>query len=146
MNDTISRTGDAMRRIALALGVALALGGCAGTQMRQIAPKMSNMVIARHYFGEPARSEELPDGTMRHEWLLDRVFNHPGGMETRNVYVGHDRDGYREYVEEEVYVSPWQEQQYCRMEVIADREGRIFNVSWEGRNCDELPRVKVPAY
>ena len=111
--------------------------------MQRIVPHVSNMVIAHHYFGKPTQSTELADGTVRHEWLLDRVFQQPGGLETRRIYVGHDRDGYRKYIEEEVYVRPWKEQQYCRLVIIADKGGAVLQADWDGYTCDELPRVKV---
>lgn len=119
-----------------------AAGGCARTQMQKIMPDVTHMVVARHYFGEPTRSLDLPDGTKRHEWILDRVFQHPGGIETQRIYVGHDRDGYREYYERDVYVPPWSEQQYCRMSLIANAEGAVLQTEWEGSHCDDLPRVR----
>lgn len=132
---------------AAALLCALALSGaCARSQMRQIAPKLSNMGIAQLYLGDPTSSEQMPDGTVTHEWLLDQIFQHAGGTEIRTVYVGHDSDGYREYREEEVYVPPWNERLYCRARAIADREGRVRNVTWEGPSCDDLPRVKMHNY
>lgn len=132
--------------IFIPLLVFCSTAGCARTQMQQIAPKLSNMVIVRHYFGEPTRSERLADGSIRHEWVLDRVFQHAGGSQTQKIYVGHDSDGYREYREVDVDVLPWKERQYCRMQAIADTEGRVLDVFWEGTHCDELPRVKVPVY
>jgi hypothetical protein len=128
---------------AVLLLAALFLGGCAKTRMELIAPRLDNMTTARQYLGEPTRSGELPDGTMRHEWLLDRMFTYPGGFETRETYMGHDRDGFRVYAREEVFVQARQERQYCRAEAVADRDGRITGFSWEGRHCDELLRVKA---
>lgn len=133
------------RAVAFALPlffVCLLLGACARTQMDKIMPDVSTMTTARHYFGEPSSSEELADGAVRHEWLLDRVFQQAGGIETRQVYVGHDSDGYREYVEQDVYVSPYKEKQYCRLEIIADKNGRVLRSSWQGSHCDYLPKVK----
>ncbi len=131
----------------MALLCASAAGsGCVRTQMQQIAPQLSNMVIARHYLGEPTSSTRQEDGTLLHEWLLDRLLLHPGGVEIVEVYVGHDRDGYRVYREEELYVRPWQERQYCRAQALANPDGRVLRVSWEGPNCDELPRFKLSTY
>ena len=118
-------------------------GGCVRTQMQRIMPHMSNMELMRAYFGKPTGSVELPDGSVRHEWVLDRLFTHPGGVQTVLVYVGHDRDGYRQYVEREVVVPQRSEQQYCRMTAVADKSGRILRSAWEGRHCDELPIMRV---
>jgi|GEM_PF-6638852 len=130
--------------VAVLLLAALFLGGCAKPQIELIAPRLSNMAIAHQYLGEPTLSEELPDGMIRHEWLLDRMFTHPGGFETRETYMGHDRDGFRVYVREEVFVQARLEPQYCRAEAVADRDGRITGFSWEGSHCDELLRTDMP--
>ncbi|MDL2267687.1 hypothetical protein LJC46_06845 [Desulfovibrio sp. OttesenSCG-928-G15] len=129
------------RTTALAI-FCLALAACARTQMDKILPGMTSMVTARHYFGPPTTSETLPNGNIRHEWLLDREFMQAGGMETRLVYVGHDSDGYREYVEQEVYVRPYTEKQYCRLIITSDAAERVLASSWEGSHCDYLPKVK----
>lgn len=131
-----------MSGYAVILALALFSGGCARSQMQKILPHVNTMVVAHHYFGYPTRSETLTNGTIRHEWVLDRAFQHPGGIETQKIYVGHDRDGYRKYIEKDVYVKPWVEQQYCRLQIIADENGRVLDSAWEGRSCDDLPRVK----
>ena len=117
--------------------------GCARTQMERIMPNMSNMQLMHAYFGDPTASVELPDGTVRHDWVLDRLVTHPGGTRRVPVYVGRDRDGFREYEMREVEVLQRTEYQYCKMTAIADRNGRVLRAAWEGRNCDELPRMRV---
>ena len=123
----------------------LLLDGCAGTKLSRIAPKLSDMGTARQYLGEPTRSEELPDGTLRYEWVLDRVLYHPGGEQGQYRDMGRDRDGFRNYVWEIVYVPPREEPQYCRVQAIADQDSRIIRISWEGRNCDELLATSAAA-
>ena len=125
--------------LAVPLLFLLLAGGCAKTQMQKIMPSMSNMQLLNAYFGDPTGSEELPNGTIRHEWVLDRLFRHPGGIQMMRVYVGHDRDGYRQYVEREAYVPPRSEYQYCKMTAIAYRSGKVLHSAWEGSHCDELP-------
>lgn len=122
--------------------VCLGLFACARTQMEKILPDVQGMVTARHYFGEPTTSESLPGGETRHEWLLDREFTHAGGLETQLVYVGHDSDGFRKYIEREVYVKPYTEKQYCRLTMITDAGGKVLSSAWEGTHCDYLPKVK----
>jgi hypothetical protein len=123
--------------------VLLLAAGCARSQMERIMPNMDNMQLMHAYFGDPTASVELPDGTVRHEWVLDRLFTHPGGTRTVLVYVGHDRDGFREYVEREVEVRQRTEYQHCTMTAIVDRSGMVLRTAWEGRNCDELPRMRM---
>jgi hypothetical protein len=129
--------------LAIPLLLVLLAGGCAKTQMQKIMPYMSNMQLLHAYFGDPTGSVELPNGTIRHEWVLDRLYRYPGGIEMVRVYVGHDRDGYRQYVDREVYVPPRSEYQYCKMTAIADRSGNILHSAWEGSHCDELPVLRA---
>lgn len=129
---------------ALLLASPVVAGGCAGgSQLQRIMPNMTNMTLVLAYFGPPTGSTQLPDGTTRHEWVKDQDFHFPGGRQTVQVYAGHDRDGYRKYVEREVYVPPRTEHRYCRLTVIADPEGRVLGSTWEGNGCDSLPLMRV---
>ncbi|MDL2316548.1 hypothetical protein LJC59_05640 [Desulfovibrio sp. OttesenSCG-928-A18] len=123
----------------------LSLCSCAGRTMDRLMPQVNSMYLARHYFGEPKASTELADGTIRHEWVRDKIETLPGHYETRCIRVYYDRDGYRECVEREVWVPSRQERQVCRLSVIASKDGRVLSSSWEGNSCDTLPIVP-PTY
>ena len=122
------------------------LSACASTQMDRLMPQIQNMVMARHYFGEPVASTELNDGTMRHEWVIDRETTIPGQYVTKlERWWALDRDGFPRYEERTYWVPAHTEHHTCRLTVIAEKDGQVISSKWEGNNCDQLPLVK-PTY
>lgn len=123
----------------------LLLGACATGGMNRLMPKITTMYVAQRYFGPPKASTEQADGTVRHDWAMDRTMTLPGHYETRCVWVYHDRDGYRECIEREVWVPARTERQTCRLTIIADKEGAVLHSSWEGNRCEQMTTLQ-PTY
>lgn len=120
----------------------LSLAGCAtGGSVGRLLPNMGNMYVAQHYFGPPQKSKTLENGTVSHEWSLDRTVLEPPHYTTRRVYLGHDRDGFPVYEDVEVFVNERLVHQYCRIRLIVDSEGRILHSNMEGPSCEALLRV-----
>ena len=123
--------------------LALLSTGCAtGGSVGRLLPNMGNMYVAQHYFGSPEKSEIQADGTVSHEWLLDRTVLEPPHYSTRRVYLGHDRDGFPVYEDVEVFINERLVHQYCRIQLIADSRGNILRSNMEGPSCEAL--LKVP--
>jgi len=113
------------------------LSSCA-SRISGIMPKIATLQEARSYLGEPARSTSTSDGRVFHTWLLDHSVFEPGQYITQQIYVGHDRDGYRKYIEREVWVPAHRAGKYCRVSIVTDMDGKVVQSSWEGNACDAL--------
>lgn len=127
--------------MACCLGVTLS--GCASTAMDRLMPRVETMSVARHYFGEATSVRELADGGTRSEWILDRTTQIPGQDVEQTIFVGRDRDGYIKRVTRTVFVPAHMVRQYCRLTIIADKNGRVLESSWHGDSCDALPVVPL---
>ena len=135
-----------LRRIA-GLGLLAACGvlffsGCAArTKIGRLLPHIETMQLARHYFGEPTRKNEMPGGGTRNEWILDQVTQVPGQNVEQQIFAGYDRDGFPVYYTRVFFVPAHLARQYCRLEIVADREEKVLESPWEGDSCDELAKV-----
>ncbi|MDL2316549.1 hypothetical protein LJC59_05645, partial [Desulfovibrio sp. OttesenSCG-928-A18] len=123
--------------LLLACLIVLQTGACA-TKMYGIMPRITDMSLARHYFGEPSSSTELGDGTVRHDWVLDRVMARAGYYETWCPRF-YNRDRFPKCSEYEIWIPPSQERLNCRLSIVADQAGRVLSYDWSGNSCDELP-------
>ena len=103
-----------------------------------IMPKIDSLQEARSHLGEPTSSSVKSDGRVFHTWLLDHTVFEPGQYITQRLYVGHDRDGYRKYIEREVWVPAHRAGKYCRVSIVTDMDGKVLQSSWEGNACDDL--------
>jgi hypothetical protein len=130
-----------LRQVFIALFALLLLSACAGGTMARLMPHIENMQLAKHYFGEPSSVSTLPDGKERNEWLLDRVSSVPGQYVEQEIFVGYDRSGFPVYYTRKIFVPEHLTGQFCRLIIIADKNGRTLESSWEGRSCDELAIV-----
>lgn len=122
----------------LTLVLLLFFGGCAKSPMDRLMPQVETVASARQHFGPPASSTELPDGTVRHEWVLDQSTQEPGRYVTQRSYWGHDRDGFRKSHERTVWVPAHRVGQYCRLWMISDANGRVLRSDWEGNACEAM--------
>ena len=104
-------------------------------------PHVENMYMATHYFGQPTSKTELPGGGTRSEWLMDRVTQVPGQYVEQKIFMGTDRDGFPRYYIRKVFVPAHMARQYCRLEIVADKDGGILESSWEGDSCEHMMRV-----
>lgn len=130
--------------LSLVLAIILTVTGCAKSKMDALMPQVTTLQQAQQYFGNPSKSEERPDGTVRYEWVKGKAEQVPGQYVTQQIYVGHDSDGFRKYVEREVFV-PWHlEGNFCQLIIVADKQGRVLRSDWVGTDCNSLPIVPVP--
>lgn len=121
-------------------GLVLALCiSCAG-KMKSLLPQIITLPMAVTYLGEPSRSATHDDGSNTHEWIVDNTVFEPGQYVTQQIYVGHDSDGYRKYVEREVWIPAHRRGEYCRVQITTTVDGRVLHSHWEGNVCDRLIR------
>lgn len=135
-----------MRRLifpGIVLFLSFLLAACATSKMDSLMPRVETMFLARHYFGEPAVTVALPDGSVRHEWTMDKVVTLPGRYVTQRVRVFRDRDGFPVYDEREIFVPASLQRQTCRLTIITDAAGNVLYSDWEGNSCDRLPVIPV---
>ena len=137
----IPRRNHVAACIALVAWAVVSLSGCAGTAMDRLMPHIETMGLAKHYFGEPTGRSALPNGGTRSEWLLDRVAQVPGQNVEEKIFAGYDRDGFPVYYTRVVFVPAHFARQYCRLTIVADKQGNILESSWDGNSCEDLMRV-----
>ena len=127
--------------IALTGCALLLLSGCATTKMDRLMPHVETMQLATHYFGAPTSKSDLPNGGARNEWLLDQVTQVPGQYVEQRIFVGYDCDGFPVYYTRNVFVPAHMARQYCRLVIVADKNGNVLESTWEGDSCEEMMAV-----
>ncbi|MDR2488111.1 MAG: hypothetical protein LBD42_01185 [Desulfovibrio sp.] len=124
-------------RMAAACALTLCFA-CAGTRMDRLMPHVETLRLAEHYFGKPTGVSELAGGDCRYEWLLDQMTQIPGQDVREKILMGYDRSGFPVYYIRTFFVPAHMARQYCRLTIVADRNGRTLASSWEGDGCDEM--------
>lgn len=124
-------------QLFLLLAASLLIFACAGKTASEL-PRIKTFAEARAALGAPGASTERPDGLLAHEWVLDQSEFVPGQYVIQQIYIGHDRDGYRKYHEREVWVPAHRSGKYCRIVMLADAAGQVLNSTYEGNACDAL--------
>ncbi len=127
--------------LPLLLAGALVISACAHGKLGRLMPNMGNMSVAEHYFGKPSASVNLPDGTVRHEWTVDRNVLVPAHYETQRMFLYNDSDGFPVFEDVEFFIRDRVEHQTCRISIHADKQGWILRSDWEGNSCESLLRV-----
>lgn len=130
-----------MKLCLAALILCLGLAGCAGrtaTRTESILADITTLTAAVQIFGPFTSQNTLDAGRTRTVWEFSHIFQAPAMEQERDIIVGYDRDGYPVFRTITVYTPPHQELQNCRIDVLAEPDGRIIQASSRGNSCDRL--------
>ncbi len=138
-----------MKRFILISLLCLGLTACAArTRTEAILTQISDLSAAEQIFGPATAKTTSEGGSQRAVWEFSRVFQAPGSVQDRQIFLGYDSDGYPIIKTVQVFVPPHQEPQNCRIEIIADPNGKITHAVSSGNSCDILltPAGRAAAY
>ena len=139
-----SARGVSLRPLLLvSLCVALLLCGCASKFERALDDVRTGDEAERR-FGVPTKTEELADGGLRREWLL-QTQSYPrggsgGGDSAFQVSVGSAGGGVGVWLSKMFWPDsgPSYSERYCRLEIITDEQGDVTQKRWQGDDCERL--------
>jgi hypothetical protein len=131
-----------MRSWGLFLLALLFTAGCA-TRFERVLAEVRTADDALSRFGRPSAEEILSGERVRREWTVHEDELVPGQYVSRDIYAGHDREGYLVFLTQWIFVPEHIRQKRCRLTLVSDPAGVLLEQHWQGNACE---RLLVPAH